>query len=194
MCAGTARWDRSGSDPLPLRWVRTREPEGKRPPTAILSPDPTQTAEPIVRDVRNLWNRDVSVEQGRAHFGIETPRPWPGLTMERSTPLLCGLSPLVTLFGQGLHPDGQVPGPWSARDRKPTAPVREVLAVVRPQFWGQRTFPTAPTDPDVVFVPGSTRERLSFAVCSCVRKGQSQAQVCCDSLPDNARPGASGRQ
>lgn len=30
-CIGTALWDRSGSDPLPIRWVRTRDPLGKRP-------------------------------------------------------------------------------------------------------------------------------------------------------------------
>ena len=31
MCTGTALWYRYGSDPLPIRWVLTRDPEGKRP-------------------------------------------------------------------------------------------------------------------------------------------------------------------
>jgi hypothetical protein len=31
MCSGTALWYRYGSDPLPLRWVLTRDPSGKRP-------------------------------------------------------------------------------------------------------------------------------------------------------------------
>jgi hypothetical protein len=31
ICTATALWYRSGSDPLPIRWVLTRDPEGKRP-------------------------------------------------------------------------------------------------------------------------------------------------------------------
>ena len=46
ICTGTALWYRYGSDPLPIRWVLTRDPLGKRPP----STDPAQTAEQIVSD------------------------------------------------------------------------------------------------------------------------------------------------
>jgi hypothetical protein len=31
LCTGTALWYRSGSAPLPIRWVLTRDPSGKRP-------------------------------------------------------------------------------------------------------------------------------------------------------------------
>jgi hypothetical protein len=48
---------------------------------------------------------------------------------------------------------------------KQAATFRDVLAVVRRHVWGQRTFPTSPTDPGVVLVPRSTLERLSLAVC-----------------------------
>jgi hypothetical protein len=50
ICTDTALWYRYGSDPLPIRWVLTRDPLGKRPPKAIFSTDPTQTAEQIIRD------------------------------------------------------------------------------------------------------------------------------------------------
>ena len=30
-CTGRALWYRTGSDPLPIRWVLTRDPKGKRP-------------------------------------------------------------------------------------------------------------------------------------------------------------------
>src|SRR5690348_12330424 len=50
MCTGTALWYRYGSDPLPIRWVLTRDPLGKRPPKAIFSTDPAQMAEQIVSD------------------------------------------------------------------------------------------------------------------------------------------------
>ncbi len=154
ICSGTALWYRYGYDPLPIRWVLTRDPKGRRPPKAIFSTDPTQTAEQIVSDFMKRWCLEVTFEESRAHLGIE-----------RSTPLLFGLSSLVALFGQALHPDGQIPVAQAAWYRKQTATFRDVLAVVRRHLWRQETFPTSPADPGVVLVPRSTFERLSWAVC-----------------------------
>jgi len=109
ICTGTALWYRYGSDPLPIRWVLTRDPAGKRPPKAIFSTDPTQSAEQIISDFMKRWSLEVTFEEGHAHLGIETQRQWSDLAIERSTPLLFGLYSLVTLFGQALHPDGCVP-------------------------------------------------------------------------------------
>jgi hypothetical protein len=55
------------------------------------------------------WSLEVTFEESRAHLGIETQRQWSDPAIERSTPLLFGLYSLVTLFGQALHPDGQLP-------------------------------------------------------------------------------------
>ncbi len=165
IATGTALWYRYGSDPLPIRWVLTRDPSGKRPPKAIFSTDPTQTAEQMVTDFMKRWSLEVTFEEGRAHLGIETQRQWSDLAIERSTPLLFGLYSLVTLFGQALHPDGHIPVAQAAWYRKQTATIRSVLALVRRHLWGQETFPTSPTDPDAVLVPRSTLERFSLAVC-----------------------------
>jgi DDE superfamily endonuclease len=165
ICTGTALWYRYGYPPLPIRWVLTRVPSGKRPAKAIFSTDPTQTAEQLVRDFMKRWSLEVTFEEGRAHLGIETQRQWSDLAIERSTPLLFGLYSLVTLFGQGLHPDGQIPVAQAAWYRKHTATFRDVLALVRRKLWGQETFPTSPTDPGVVLVPRSTLEQWALAVC-----------------------------
>lgn len=50
ICTGTALWYRSGYDPLPIRWVLTRDPEGKHPPKAIFSTDSAQMAPQIISD------------------------------------------------------------------------------------------------------------------------------------------------
>ena len=165
MCTGTALWYRYGSNPLPIRWVLTRDPLGKRPAKAIFSTDPTQSAEQIVLDFMKRWSLEVTFEEGRAHLGIETQRQWSDLAIERSTPLLFGLYSLVALFGRALHPDGQIPVSQAAWYRKHTATFRDVLALVRQHLWGSGTFPTSPTHPGVVLVPRSTLERLSLAVC-----------------------------
>jgi len=165
ICTGTALWYRSGFDPLPIRWVLTRDPLGKRPPKAIFSTDPTQTAEQLVKDFMKRWSLEVTFEEGRAHLGIETQRQWSDRAIERSTPLLFGLYSLVTLFGRALHPDGQIPIAQAACYRKHTATFRDVLALVSRHVWSQGTFPTSPIDPGVVLVPRSTLERLWVAVC-----------------------------
>lgn len=165
ICTGTALWYRYGYDPLPIRWVLTRDPAGKRPPKAIFSTDPTQTAEQIISDFMKRWSLEVTFEEGRAHLGIETQRQWSDRAIERSTPLLFGLYSLVTLFGRALHPHGQIPVAQAAWYHKQAATFRDVLAVVRHQFWGTGTFPTSPTDPDVVLVPRSALECFSLAVC-----------------------------
>jgi hypothetical protein len=165
VCTGTALWYRYGSVPLPIRWVLTRDPSGKRPPKAIFSTDPAQLAEEIIKDFMKRWSLEVTFEESRAHLGIETQRQWSDRAIERSTPLLFSLFSLVALFGQALHPNGQLPVAQTAWYRKSTATFRDVFAVVRQHLWGFGTFPTSLTDLDVVLVPRSTLERLSFAVC-----------------------------
>src|SRR6266571_4489987 len=131
MCTGTALWYRSGSDPLPIRWVLTRDPLGKRPPKAIFSSDPTQTAEQIVSDFMKRWSLEVTFEEGRAHLGIETQRQWSDQAIERSTPLLFGLFSLVALVGHALRLDGQIPVAQTAWYHKHVATFCDVLALVR---------------------------------------------------------------
>ena len=55
-CTGTACWYRSGSALLPIRWVLTRDPRGKRPPKALFSTDQAQPAEEIICDFMKRWS------------------------------------------------------------------------------------------------------------------------------------------
>lgn len=165
ICTGTALWYRYGSNPLPIRWVLTRDPKSKRPPKAIFSTDSTQAADQIISDFMKRWSLEVTFEESRAHLGIETQRQWSDRAIERATPLLFGLYSLTALFGQALYPDGHLPIAQATWYRKQTATFCDVLAVVRRHLWGQGTFPTSPTDPGVVLLPHSTLERLSWAVC-----------------------------
>ena len=108
-CTGTACWYRSGAVPLPIRWVLTRDPAGKRPAKAVFSTDQAQPAEEIISDFMKRWSLEATFEESRAHLGIETQRQWSDLAIERTTPLLFGLYSLVALFGHALAPEGQLP-------------------------------------------------------------------------------------
>ena len=165
ICTGTALWYRAGFAPLPIRWVLTRDPQGKRPPKALFSTNQRLTAELIVRTFMHRWSLETTFEESRAHLGIETQRQWSDLAIDRTTPMLFGLYSLVALFGCALHPDGCIPLAHTAWYHKHTATFHDVLAEVRRQFWGNFSFSTSLTDPDVVLVPRLTLDRFAKAIC-----------------------------
>lgn len=165
ICTGNALWYRAGYDPVPIRWVLTRDPQGKHPPKALFSTDQTLTAEQIVRTFMKRWSLETTFEESRAHLGIETQRQWSELAIDRTTPMLFGLYSLVALFGRALHPDGHIPVAQAAWYHKQTATFHDVLVEVRRHFWGDFSFSTAPTAPDVVLVSRDALDRLIKAVC-----------------------------
>ena len=108
-CSGTALWYRGGQTPLPIRWVLTRDPEGKHEPRAYFSTDQTQSGLSMITDFMKRWCAEVTFEGSRAYLGVETQRQWSDLAIERMTPCLFGLYSLVALLGQRLHPRGDIP-------------------------------------------------------------------------------------
>ncbi len=71
ICSGSAWWYRAGFPPLPIGWVLTRDPQGKRPPKALVSTNQGLTAEHIVRTFMHRWCLETTFEESRAHLGIE---------------------------------------------------------------------------------------------------------------------------
>jgi hypothetical protein len=89
VCTGTALWYRYGSDPLPIRWVLTRDPSGKHPPKALFSTDLTQTAEQIIKDFMKRWCLETTFEECRATW--VSKRSANGRIKLLSARLLCSL-------------------------------------------------------------------------------------------------------
>jgi hypothetical protein len=159
---GTALWYSTGTDPLPIRWVLTRDPEGKREPKAYFSTDQAQSAAAIVEDFVKRWPIEVTFEESRAQ---ETQRQWSDRAIERSTPCLLGLYSLVVLLGNALHPDSHIPVQHTACYPKTQATFSDVLATVRRHLWGELTFQTSPSHPDLCLVPRPELIRLLQAAC-----------------------------
>ncbi len=112
------------------------------------------------------WPLEVTIEESRAHLGIETQRQWSDPAIERTTPCLFGLFSLVTLFAHALHPDGRIPVASAAWYDKQVATFSDVLAEVRRHLWHALTFRTSPADPDLRLVPLPDLDRLLFAACA----------------------------
>lgn len=163
--SGAGVWYRIGLSVLPVRWVLTRDPEGKLEPRAYFCTDQSQSPVEIMGSFIKRWTIEVTFEESRAHLGVETQRQWSDLAIERTTPCLLGMFSLVALLGQALHPNGKVPVQRTAWYHKTEATFSDVLAEVRRQLWGNFTYHTSLQDPDVCLVPRSHVDRLAYAVC-----------------------------
>ena len=164
-CSGTALWYRFGSPPLPIRWVLTRDPAGKRDPKALMCTDQNLDALSIIRTFMKRWSLESTFEEARAHLGLETQRQWSDLAIERSTPLLLGTYSLVALIGSQLASCEPIRIEQTAWYRKTTATFHDMLAAVRRLIWNQQVNPTSSPDLDVGLLPRSTLDRLLFAAC-----------------------------
>ncbi len=73
--SGTGVWYRASSAVLPPRWVLTRDPSGNYPPKAYFTPDPEEEAVEAIEVVHSFirrWTIEVTIEESRAHMGVET--------------------------------------------------------------------------------------------------------------------------
>lgn len=164
-CSGTALWYHSGKRPLPLRWVLTRDPRGQHEPRAYRCTDQQQEPVSIISDYIKRWPLEVTIEESRAHLGIETQRQWSDKAIERSTPGLLSLYSLVALFAQALHPDGKIPVAQAAWYPKQQATFSDVLMEVRRAFWHNFDYCTSADNPDMQLIPKADLARLAYAVC-----------------------------
>ncbi len=164
-CSGTALWYRFGKPPLPVRWVLTRDPSGKKELKAFFCTDQQHTGLSIILTFMMRWSMESTFEEARAHLGIETQRQWSDLAIERTTPLLLGTYSLLTLIGTRLTSSQQIAARQTAWYRKSSATFHDLLVAVRLLIWKQPSNPTAGSPGDVGLFSPSMLDRLLYAAC-----------------------------
>jgi hypothetical protein len=166
IATGTAVWYHSGKPPVPIRWVLITDPmPNPFEPQALLSTDPTVTAQQVIEWFVLRWQEEVTLEESRAHLGIETQRQWSDLAIARTTPLLLGLFSLVTLLAHQFLQGEDMPirsAAWYASKPQPT--FSDTLAFVRQQLWPSVFFGTSQEKADVIEIPRSLFARLAETV------------------------------
>jgi DDE superfamily endonuclease len=165
ICTDTAVWYHTGLPPVALRWGLIRDPQGKFKPQALLSTQLTHTPEQMLEWFVRRWTLEVTLEEARAHLGIETQRQWHDLAIHRTTPALFGLYSLVTLMAHALlQAEARVvrTAAWYAKER-PT--FSDALAVVRRELWGCCHFAMSESDGEMVKIPRAALERLTDTLC-----------------------------
>jgi hypothetical protein len=165
VCTDTAVWYHTGLPPVMVRWVLIRDPQEQFKPQALLSTQLSHSPAQILAWFVRRWTMEVTLQETRAHLGIETQRQWSDLAIGRTTPALFGLYSLVTLLAHSL-PRTQTrlvrTAAWYA---KPRPTFSDSLAQVRRELWSQCYFSRSKAKAEVVEIPRLLLERLTDAVC-----------------------------
>src|SRR3954453_6486943 len=163
VATGTALWHTDGCDPLPIRWVLVRDPEGRLSPYALFCTDQEIDALAILAAYLQRWNVEVTFEEARAHLGLETQRQWTTRAVGRTTPCLLGLFSVVVLMAQAAHPDPP-PTRQTAWYLKPEATFSDALAAARRDLWAACANQNSPAPPGAPLLANPPPHLLSFLV------------------------------
>jgi hypothetical protein len=163
VATGTALWHTDGCDPLPIRWVLVRDPQGRLSPYALFCTEPVVDALAILAAYLLRWNAEVTFEEARVHLGLETQRQWTTRAVGRTTPCLLGLVTVVVLMAHAAHPD-RLPTRQAAWYRKSEATFGDALAATRRELWGTRANRNAPAPPGTPLVANPPAHLLNFLV------------------------------
>lgn len=134
----TALWYRAGWQPVPIRYLMVRDPEGKLKDEAFFCTDPDASPLHILQWVLMRWPVEVTIEEARAHLGIETQRQWSDRAICRTTPCLLALFSIVTLITMRLSQEGTIPVQTTAWYRKQEATFSDCILMVRRHIWQAR--------------------------------------------------------
>jgi hypothetical protein len=161
----TAVWYHKGIQPVNIRWVLIRDPDGKFKSQALLCTDLTLEPTLILEWFVLRWCVEVTFEESRAHLGVESQRQWSGLAIARTTPVLFGLFSLVVLLGQHRWEQVGFSVRQAAWYEKGLPTFSDALAEVRRELWVGSSFVTCSGGQDVLKVPRVWVERLTDALC-----------------------------
>jgi DDE superfamily endonuclease len=149
----TGLWHRRGRDPVAIRYVLARDPEGEQPDAAYLCTDEGVVPEEILKYVVQRWSMEVTFEEARAHLGLETQRQWSDLAIQRTTPVLLGLFSLVTLAALRYHEAGWLSAEQTAWYVKEEPTFSDCLRWVRSRIWQARISDRLADKGDVIELP-----------------------------------------
>lgn len=154
----TALWYTPGEVPVAIRYVITRDPEGKLRDEVFAATKLDATPEQIIAWVVWRWSVETTFEEAREHLGLETQREWNDLAIARTTPCLLGLFSLVVLLTERLQPDGKVPVLTTAWYQKAEATFSDCMALVRKHLWRSMYPVKSAPQADLMYFPAQAWE------------------------------------
>src|SRR5262245_7237246 len=161
----TAVWYHAGKPPVAIRWVLIRDPQKRFKPQALLSTNLAHTSEQMLTWFVRRWTIEVTLEEARAHLGMETQRQWNARAIGRATPALLSLYSIITLTAHLLIEKGATCVRSTAWYGKTRPTFSDAIALVRRHLWEHLHFSMSPQETDMIKVPRALLERFTEALC-----------------------------
>jgi hypothetical protein len=136
--SATAVWRHAGLPVVPIRGVLTRDPEGRFQPRALLCTDPAQEPAQIIAWFVRRRSVEVTLQETRAHLGVETQRQWSDTAIARTAPRLLALFSIVTLLASRLSARERRRAAATAWCLNPRPTFSDALAAVRRDIWREQ--------------------------------------------------------
>jgi DDE superfamily endonuclease len=156
----TALWYTPRLPPVAIRYVLVADPEGKLRMEAFFCTDLQASPEQILAWVVMRWSVEVTLEESRAHLGVETQRQWSDKAIARTTPVLLALFSLVTVLASKLSQNEPMPVPVTAWYHKAEPTFADCLALVRRHLWRARYLVNSAPQAEFVQFPREAFELL----------------------------------
>jgi hypothetical protein len=164
IATGTALWYRSGSPPLPIRWVLVRDLKKPDDPQAFLCTDLQAGPIEILLYFVSRWEVEVTFEEARAHLGLETQRQWSDLAILRTTPALLGLYSIVIIWMHDISQARTIAPKTAAWYPKRSLTFSDAIAAVRQEIWNHQILSMSRPRAETVNIPRQAWNRIANAV------------------------------
>ena len=142
VATGTALWYHVGVTPIAIRWVLIKDPQSKKEPQALLCTDAQMSSEQILTYFSRRWTMEVTLEESRAHLGVETQRQWSDPAIARTTPVLMALFSIVALWADQLYKQQVLHLEQTAWYHKQHITFSDAIAAVRSSIYKQANHDT----------------------------------------------------
>ena len=166
VASGTAVWYHTGKPPVSVRWILLRDPEGEFDTQALLCTDLDAEPLQIIEWFVLRWQLEVTLQEVRAHLGVETQRQWSDLAIARTSPILFGFFSIVTLAAHELYQEEAFSPRSAAWYCKPLPMFSDALATLRERLWHcSRVFGRSSKGREIKEIPVPLLDRLVETLC-----------------------------
>jgi hypothetical protein len=140
---GACLWYHNSVGGVPIRWVLTRDPEGKKKPLAILVTDLGLSKEAIIEFFVGRWSIETTFQEIHHHLGLEGIHTWSDLSVNRTAPTIIASYSLACLIvHQAVKDTGIeiIPEKTSWYNKKRVT-FSDVMAYLRLLILNEKNFP-----------------------------------------------------
>jgi len=163
--SGISLWYTPGQNPVPIKWVVVRDPEGKLRTEAFFSTDLNASEKQILNWFVLRWNIEITFEEMCAHLGLETQRQWSDLAIARTTPVLFALFSMIVLMAVELSKSKTIKILTCAWYKKTDATFSDIIAFVRRHIWYFRNLTKSSQTHDSSYFQNNFLESILHVVC-----------------------------